>query len=238
MDRSFLFGTRLLGAAILILLATSAQAADFSEDNSISEPGTMGYDSIVNELNSENQKSVGEAKLKARNAVVPDTSEDAFARVWMHGGIGYISTMQNVNLPGKQGVQLNQSGFQAALGIDLFSKTWMAEGTARNYGDVESHGSQVSLKEFELKLYYRNQFAAPLGLRLGGGLGARYMHIQNAGVPDTDYTTPAAVLTAGLDLFVSKKLSLGADLSSRNSLISDTIDKNSLDLTLRMDTHF
>jgi hypothetical protein len=50
--------------------------------------------------------------------------------------------------------------------------------------------------------------------------------------------TPTGIFFGGLETFLQKNISLGLEASLRSSLISNTPDKNSLDLTFRLDTYF
>jgi hypothetical protein len=63
------------------------------------------------------------------------------------------------------------------------------------------------------------------------------MHISRNGLRN-DYTTPSSVLTAGVELLAAKSLTLGADISNRSALVGETIDRNSYDMTLRIDANF
>jgi hypothetical protein len=51
-------------------------------------------------------------------------------------------------------------------------------------------------------------------------------------------TTPASILMIGLDTQFIKNFALGIEVSGRNSLVANTIDKNSIDMALRMDSYF
>ncbi len=156
----------------------------------------------------------------------------------MHGGIGFAGFVQRVRLADGTSYTMSQQGMQASLGIDLFSPNWMAEGTARTFGEDGKERVRSSVQEFELKVYYKDKFAKQFGYRAGAGLTGRYLTIKEQGFADREYTTPTSVASLGTDLFITPSVSVGADLNARSSLIGDTIDKNSFDATLRLDTHF
>lgn len=236
MEGSFSRFPRLLAAAALasltattVLWAGSARAQADSEDEDL-----IGYDVIVKELS---QKNEAPSRGTTRSRLNHRTSDDPFANVLIHFGAGYATSMQTLTFENGPKAYLSQKGFQAALGIDLFSENWMAEGTARSFGDGEDGDTRVSLKEFDLKIFYKDRFSPNLGFRAGGGLSARYMTLHTA-AGSMDYTTPSSVGTLGLDLFLSKGFSLGLDLSARNTMVAETMDQSSYDATLRMDTHF
>lgn len=195
---------------------------------------SMGYDAIVNSLNKE--QATQTATSRARQPVKHD--ESSFDSVWMHGGVGFANYIENVRFDDGKSAQLNQKGIQAALGIDLFSPNWMAEGTARSFAEEGDAKVRSAVHEFELKILYKDRFSPRLGFRGGLGLSGRYLSIKRLNLPDEEYTTPTSVATLGSDVFLSDRFSFGADVNARNSLIGETIDHNSFDLTLRVDAHF
>ena len=205
--------------------------------DSHSDNDEIGYDAIVDDLTKQN-RNVLQTKLHKR---AQSNGSDALSALWMHGGVGYALMTENLQLPTGKSFNYNQNGFQASLGIDILSPKWMAEGTARNFGIGDNHGTSVSLQEFELKGYYKSHLTAAVAMRIGAGVNARYLEVKqpaSEGGHTTKYSTPALVGTLGTDYFISKLMSFGADLSTRASLISDTIDHGSFDLTFRLDTHF
>lgn len=233
MDRSFLCVARwtvLVASLAQLNIVGVANATIGGEGEEL-----IGYDVIVNELNRESSLPAGNSS-RARQAV--QRSKNPFDTIWIHAGIGLAAMMQQVSLDNGNVIHFNQKGFQASLGIDLFSPNWMAEGLARSFGESDDTDHRVSLKEFELKLLYKDRFSRSLGFRAGGGLAARYMAIRSFSTGPMEYTTPSSVATLGMDLFLNDKISIGADISARNSMISETLDRNSFDATLRMDTHF
>jgi hypothetical protein len=200
------------------------------------EDDILSYDNIVRDL--QQQAEAPRAASSSRTRVRGSSySSDPFENVLIHAGIGMSAIVESVTLPDNNVTYLNQKGIQAALGIDLFSPNWMAEGTARSFGESEDAVNRVSLKEFELKVFYKRRFSSQLGLRAGGGLSGRYMTIRQA---DTiiDTTTPSSVATIGFDFFLSEGLSLGVEVSGRQAMIGETLDRASADGTVRIDTHF
>lgn len=210
--------------ALAVLLCCPPLAHSQSDPDEESE--LMSYDAIIRELS---QGGV----TRGQSARAPT---DPFASVLLHGGVGLATTFGVFSHQGQR-IQMNQRGFQAALGIDLLSENWLAEATARSFAREKYGRSDVSLKEFDLKLYYRNRFATQLGLRAGLGIAARYLNVASpSGV--AEYTTPAMVAGLGLEYFLGRSVSFGAELSARNSLIDETIDRSAIDATFRVDTHF
>ncbi|MCB0413463.1 MAG: hypothetical protein KDD50_03960 [Bdellovibrionales bacterium] len=201
----------------------------------------QSYDSIIEELSQTSRTRV--------SSVGP---RDPFANILFHAGVNFATSHINLHLP--QDVILSgfHNGVEFSFGIDLFSKNWVAEGSIRSYGDASLKGSTVSLKEFDLKILNRSHLTRTLVFNTSFGLGARYIDVlyspkadQNVGVSAEqdntatyEYKTPASVLSFGLHAYFTEALSVGADLSYRSSLISESADKNSIDIALKIDTHF
>ena len=212
--------------ALFITLLTQSSSAAVMED----ERDQLGYDAIINELNREAERPYLKGKMSSSRGA------DPFDTILFHGGLGMATLMQSVSFDDGRSVYLGQKGIQASFGIDLFSANWMAEGTARTFNESEDVPQKVSLQEFELKIMFKERLARQLGLRLGGGLSARYMNLHRAGETRT-YTTPSGLASLGFDIFINDKVSFGADLNGRSAMITDTPDKNSIDATLRVDFH-
>ncbi len=208
--------------AILSLVTPKAwTATDLNDDEMI------GYEQILKELsNTPTSSTRGSARVE----------EDPFANVMLHGGVGMVTTFGQAHTPDGT-IQYNQRGIQATLGIDLFSANWIAECSARSFARADYENAQMSLREFDIKFLYRDSVAKGIGYRLGAGVAARYMTVDFMGT-HTEYTTPASVIGAGLDMNFTKHVSVGLDLSSRNTLVAETGDRSSIDATLRMDAHF
>jgi hypothetical protein len=209
---------------MVVPFLAQAQDGEFEEDADM-----MDYDSIVKELSSSTPGGSNRSHVVAPRP-------DPLANVLFHGGVGLATTMSQVERQGQR-IHMDQRGFQAALGIDLFSDYWLAEGTVRSFGDRDYTNTTISLKEFDLKVYYRDRLTANVGLRIGGGLSARYLSVSSS-MGEFSYSTPASVAALGLEYFLGRTVSIGAELSARNSLIEETIDRSAVDATLRVDTHF
>lgn len=189
----------------------------------------LGYDAIVNELNRENDRPLTGKSTTLYSSPSLDT-------VLFHGGIGIASLMQTVTFADGSRTHLSQKGIQASFGIDLFSRRWIAEGTARTFDKSEDSNQPVSLQEFELKVIHKDQFNPSWGYRIGAGLSARYMNLH-IGYDTETFTTPSGVATLGLDFYVTNKMSFGVDINGRSAMITETPDTRSIDGTLRVDFH-
>jgi hypothetical protein len=220
----------IFAAVVLISILSfgfNAKAAIANDDSEV-----LGYDSIVNDLNREAARPVISEKL--RPTVTPGSLES----LTLHLGVGIANLMEMISLDDGTRVFLGQRGVQIAGGIDLFSPNWQTEGTYRNFGESEEGVAKVTMQEWELKFLYKDRIQKMIGIRAGGGLSARYMSVRSPHLPYQEFTTPSTVATIGVDTFVSEGFSIGADLTGRSAMVTETPDRNSIDVTLRMDTHF
>lgn len=216
---------------ILSAAASPAMAAIGDEDSD-----DVNYETIVEELQKQNSRQPGAtSRTSARRSSVSSGS-DPFENVWIHAGVGFAQTTQNLSLPNGVDAYMAGRGVQAAVGIDILGPNLTAEGTMRSFGESEEASTKVALKEFDLKVLFKMR-RSNLGFRAGGGLSARYMTVRSR-AETFDVTTPASVITLGGDLFITPAISVGLDLGTRNAMISETFDKTSFDGTIRIDTHF
>ena len=209
------------GLAVLVPLTCLASVNPEEEDG-------LNYDAIVQRLSD--------------NEPERPLTGDPFENVKIHIGVGLANSVETLRYGNGDKTNVAQRGVQIAMGIDLFSKTWLAEGTFRNFGETEFENANVGMKEFDLKVVYQSRLAPSWYTRLAGGLSARYLKVFYHGdqkpLDRNEYDTPASVLQAGLTTVLTPGLSFGTDLAYRNSLIDETPDKSSFDLTLRLDGHF
>ncbi len=210
-------------SALSLALDPSPARAQSDEDDA----ELMDYDAIVRELSHTGASHARPSK--------PDS--DPFASILLHGGVGLASTFSTFSHQGQK-VRMGQRGFQAAFGIDLFSDHWLAEGAARSFSRGNHGRLGVGLKEFDLKVYYRERMTTAIGMRVGAGLAARYLTVSDPGAADTVFSTPSTILALGGEYFIGRSLSVGAELSARHALIGETVDRNAVDATVRLDTHF
>jgi hypothetical protein len=223
--------------------ALGASRKDLSQD--VNDEGNFeGYDSIVSGLSREVERP---ATLRARQNA--RSNDDGLSQVWFHGGVGATMMMQTLDFDDGSKMYLTMKGIQLAGGIDLFSRQWRAEGTLRNFGETTEQATRVSVQEFELKILFHDRLSSQLGFHAGAGLSARYISLHRpylgspvvGGPPNNnannngDYTTPTSIATGGLDFFLNDRITIGFELAARDALVSETIDQNSFDTTLRID---
>ncbi len=206
----------------LCLLATftSTSFAATDEDES-----SMGFDSIVKDLSS-NTSSI--APLSP--------GSDPFDYVMIHFGVGlvnsYISYESNVGP-----VSGIHQGFQATLGIDLFSKNWQAEGAVRTFGEAEINNTRASLHEFDLKIIYTFTSHSSLEPFMGAGVAARYLDVTEGGKV-SKFTTPSSIINIGTAYKLSDGIAIAGEVSYRKPFVDETAERSAVDLALRLNTNF
>jgi hypothetical protein len=210
---------------VLSVFALSTTLVSLKAAGAEDEYEEVTYTSLLSELS------------KKKNRLNP--GPDPFENVTIHAHFGMVNNVSTIDLP--QGSDFKfQSGVQIGFGIDLFSPNWYAEGAFKNYGTTKKLTESFSLREFDLKFGYRNHPGNSVwGYRIGTGITSRYFRYQDSMTNFKTYdTTPASILMIGLDTQFIKNFALGIEVSGRNSLVANTIDKNSIDMALRMDSYF
>jgi hypothetical protein len=242
MRRRFLF---FLTLGSLVIWPSSPTLAQSFDDES-----QFGYDYIVRELSrGETSTTIGKYS-------------DPFSQVKIHLGVSFLSSHISIDPIDRKSYSGFHRGFEANFGIDLFTPEWTAEGVVRTFSPQNVGRESIGLKEFELRVVRRYRIAPSLTWRLGGGLTARYLDVSytrngqassasgaaaaeaSSATPSPlvtvseRYTTPASVITTGMELRLTEVLGLGLELSFRSSMIDETIDKQSVDAALRVAGQF
>ncbi len=186
---------------------------------------TYSYDTIVDQLNTNRVEE-------------PQDFGDPYKNVKFHVGAGFSQSILNVKSAGSSDA-VTISGIEIKFGINLMSPQWIAEGTLRNYNDSRSNGTSYQLREFEGKIVNTNLYAKNLFYRVGSGIAARNLttNIENRDVKKR-YTTPSLILMAGSGMQLTNHIAVVGDVAFKTSIVNDTVDKNTLDFTLRLDTSF
>lgn len=177
-------------------------------------------------------------QINRQKTVVSNSAPHRFDNLMIHAGFGLITSVNSVRISNSDTFKY-QNGFQISLGIDLFSAQFSSEAVLRNFGQTHSGSETRSLREFDLKFLYRDLVDNQVGLRAGGGLGTRYFKLSDPAIGlDINDSTPAGIIFAGMDAYFNKNFSMGIELGFRSALVTRTADKNSMDLSFRMDSAF
>lgn len=186
------------------------------------------YDQIVNRLSKR-------SKVDVRHARVNTLTGRSYSRA--HAGIGMGQTFFDSNYPSDSQIQ-QQGGLMLGLAVDLLSPQFGLEGNFYNYGQHSDSKSSIRLKEFALRALYRPQISKGWYAKAGLGFSSRFLQVNEVNAQARQYRTPSMMLSMGVDAYLNSFLSVGAEFAFKTAMIHDTVDKNSADLTVRLDTHF
>ena len=202
---------------------TFAQSGPAASDRS--DYQEVSYDDLVNELDARKSR----IQVKSQN-------HSSFDDVKIHAGIGYVNSFSNISTQ-QQNLNRHTNGIQLSVGMDLFSKNWYSEGIFRNYGVTSSGSEELSLKDLDLRVGYRQNLERVWDYTLSAGLSNRFLNFSDPAKDiSVNENTPSLVISTGVVGQVHKNLSLGAEVGARSALVSRTADKNSFDLILRLTT--
>lgn len=189
------------------------------------------YEDIVRELSGPN---------RVNTRIGSDGTQ--FEKIRLHAQVGGIASRVALKLPSSLPSSVSLGGVEAVLGIDLFSPRWIAEGALRSYNPKDFADSEISMKEFDLRVVHQVPLWKTMDFRWGIGMSARYLSFSNelAESQDTalEYTTPASVFLLGAQTKFSHAVGLTAELAYRSRLVSDTVDRNSIDGSIRISGSF
>ena len=204
---------------VLLALITSSLAFAAADSEEIS------YDDLIN-------------RISQKRSAIAHESSNSFDSLFIHAGFGLLTSVTNVKMNGTDSYRY-QNGFLLSLGIDLFSQNLYAEGSLQNYGQTTSGTETRSLREFDLRLCYRDEIANRTAFHLGSGLATRIFKLSDPSSNRRfEQTTPSLVLIGGVDSYLNKNVSVGFEAAWQTALTTNTFDKNSIDLGVRLDTHF
>lgn len=194
-----------------------------------SETEYSSYDDIIRNLRG--------AETSAR---ISEVEPSSFQAIKIHAGAGLTNSHVRLATPGALKSSATLRGVEAFVGIDLFSRAWSAEGAVRSYTSEPFSNTQLTLKEFDIKVVYRQEMGRPFYWRAGAGVAARYLDFSNR-PPELEkktYTTPASLLVVGVGAQMSPSFSAGLDINYKNALINDTIDRSAIDGNIRLTGSF
>lgn len=183
------------------------------------------------------QDLVDQLKAKRKKVAAPRASH-RLDDIDLHASIAMATTFSNYRV-GDRSMTRGMNGFQIGLGIDLFTPQWMAELALRNFGTRESGTESHALREVDLKVMHRQSLGSRLGFRAGTGLSTRYIRfsdpVHNISVSEE---SPNLIIAGGLDSILTEQVNVGAELSVRTALVDQSLDRNSADLMIRLETSF
>lgn len=186
------------------------------------------YDEIVDKLSKYSNTEVTQKPVFTSSSRTFSTA---------HLGLGFTQTFYDADASSLNSNMQNQGGLLVTVGVDLLNEQWGVEGSFINFGKLEASNSDIKLKEFTIRGLYKPSVAKNWNMRLGLGVSSRFLDISNSEI-NRSYKTPSGLFLFGIESYMNSFISVGADLSFKTAMINDTIDKNSIDLAFKVDTHF
>lgn len=226
-----------LGALLTAIILPNSSLGFFNSQNYKSSPVSKNYDDVYEEVTYEDlvQELSVKKKTSANNASRFNSNGD---QMLMHAGIGIVNSQNTLEFNGEQNFRA-WNGVQISMGIDTSNPNWATLFTMRTYSPARSGSETRSAQELGAGMVFHNKFTSGFGARAGGGLSVRQIRISddinNINVRDT---TPMALISAGVDLYLAPTASIGIEAGARNAFMADTADKSSSDLTIRLDAYF
>lgn len=205
----------------LLLIANFANAYESSEED------YYNYDTIVDQLR---------YKSPEEQAAIDSNLYDD---IYFHVGAGFSQSILNIR-GNSQSDTVSMNGIEMKGAINLFNPFWLAEGTIRNFNNTNGSKASYKLREFELKVSRFTPMSRNWLYRVTTGLAARFLktNIDTNDGSIKNYSTPSLILGGGLGYNLNPRMSLIGDVAFKASMINDTVDRNTLDFTLRLDTRF
>lgn len=218
-----LFLSLLLSLSVSILTpplawASSTIKASSSNNDDYEE---VSYDDLLLKLSS---------KTKKNHA----NSSSSFDDIKIHAGIGYINSFADIKTSAGT-LRRHQNGLQLAVGMELFSTNWYSESSFKNFGITTGVSDEVSLKEVEIKIGYKNQVQRPWSFLVNTGISNRFLNYTNFSTQERiSATTPSMLIGMGLSAGITEQLSLSFEMNGKSPIVNETTDRGSFDFSLRM----
>lgn len=195
-------------------LSTTVQAADKDYEE-------ISYEDLIDRLSTKKKNFIPRA-------------EDPFETVKIHAGIGFINSFSYFKIKNST-YNRHQNGIQLSVGMDLFTPQWYSEGSFKNFGLTESGSEEWTIREFDVRIGFKEQIARPWGYHLHAGLANRFYSLKDElnGI-SAEGQTPSLLAGLGIHAQVNPNLSFGFELNGKNALINNTEDKGSVDMIFKV----
>jgi len=184
----------------------------------------MTYDDLVQEL-SEKKAKVEQYNLRQQAT-----------KSWM--SFGFVTGMAGLNLDG-QSTTKYQNGFHLGMAKEMGSANTLFDSHLTYFAPQSNGIERRSLMEISGKFAYRPRISPEVGLRSGLGMALRNWNISNSSKNlQKNDLTPHFLVYTGMEYFPSPTISLGFDASVRTAIDNSNIDRNGVDLALKMNSAF
>ncbi len=202
--------------SIVLFLTLLPPKGNSSED----DPYEITYDQLIDKIRSRQKNYTQKRALTA------------WDQVSIYPSFSFIQSMIQINSIEKQ--NYFQNGMQIGIGMELFSTSWFAETTYRNFGVTKSNSYELTLKELDFKVGYKNLITNSIDFRASVGVSTRHFRLTNEEIGFHDESkNPALISALGMFSHIQDApLILGLEANYRSLLVSSLSDKGSLGLDL------
>jgi hypothetical protein len=185
----------------------------------------VSYDDLINELNA---KQVSGMKMNAMKQRAPLTQ--------VRLGVGFVQSFTQLNVK-NENTERSQSGIQLAAAMNLDVPNMYAETIFRNFSGSTLAKEELQIQQLDARVGLVQELTAPWKYTLMTGLSGRLIQASNT---LRDYSvneiTPSFTAGFGAMAEIHKNIHLGIEVAGRTSLFGRTAEKNSADLSVRLDT--
>jgi len=158
------------------------------------------------------------------------------SKSWM--SFGFVTGMAGLKLNGESSVKY-QNGFHLGLAKEMGTANTLFDSHFTYFAPQSNGIERRSMMEFAGKFAYRPRISPKVGLRSGLGMALRNWNISNSttNLKKNDLT-PHLLVYTGMEYFPSQTISLGFDASIRTAIDNSNIDRNGVELALKMNSAF
>jgi hypothetical protein len=184
----------------------------------------LTYEDLVQEL-SEKKSQVEQYNQRAQAT-----------KSWM--SFGFVTGMAGLNLNGQSSTKY-QNGFHVGLAKEMGTANTLFDSHVTYFAPQSNGVERRSLMEVAGKFAYRPRISPQAGLRSGLGMALRNWNISNSSQNlQKNDLTPHFLVYTGMEYFPSQTISLGFDASIRTAIDNSNIDRNGVELALKMNSAF
>ena len=143
----------------------------------------------------------------------------------------FYNFSSNISLSGVH----NQGGLSLSLGRN-WTPELSTEASYTYFSEVGGSYNLIRLSELTLRGIYQSPNIKNWNIRIGFGLSSRFLNVQ--GPNPIQVNTPSALVLLGVVSYLGPRVSIGSDITFKTATVDDTIDRNSMDLAFKVNTHF
>lgn len=185
----------------------------------------VSYDELISELHAEQASGM---KLKTAKETAPATHYRL--------GVGFVHSFSQLQL-NNENTDRSQNGMQLALAMNLDVPNTYAEGIFRNFSGSTASQEDMQVQQIDGRVGLLRELTAPWKYSLMTGLSGRLIQASSAarGYAINEFT-PSFTAGFGAMAEIHKDVHLGVEVAGRTSLFGKNAEKNSADISVRLDT--